>query len=430
MPKRISQSGSELFIVDNSDEAWKVVRYLHDWCQISRAIDAATGYFEIGSLLSLKDEWQKVDKIRILMGDEVSLRTRNAFAKGLSQATDKLDQSLEKEKEVNDFLVGVPAIVEAIRSGKIECRIYRKEKFHAKAYITHARLEVVGSSALVGSSNLTFPGLHENVELNVQITGRPVTVLQEWYEEHWHEAEDVTPEILKTIERHTREYAPFDVYAKALQEFFRGHELTADEWERTKSRIYPVLDQYQREGYGDQINIARRYRGAFLCDGVGLGKTYVGLMVIERLIELERKRVALFVPKAARDSVWEAALRRYLPHISGDFSNLVVFNHTDLLRGGDYQRRLDRVKEMADAIVIDEAHHFRNPGLKEKSRYRRLFDIAEGKELYLLTATPINNRLIDLQHMIELFSRREASYFKDAPLGIHSLPGHFRKMEV
>ena len=50
-----------------------------------------------------------------------------------------LDASLEAEKEKNDFLNGVPAIVDAIRSGKIECRVYRKDKFHAKAYITHAR---------------------------------------------------------------------------------------------------------------------------------------------------------------------------------------------------------------------------------------------------------------------------------------------------
>jgi phosphatidylserine/phosphatidylglycerophosphate/cardiolipin synthase-like enzyme len=59
----------------------------------------------------------------------------------------------------------------------------------------HARLEVVGSSALVGSSNFTYPSLRENIELNVLMTGRPVTVLQEWYEEHWNNAEDVTPEM-------------------------------------------------------------------------------------------------------------------------------------------------------------------------------------------------------------------------------------------
>jgi hypothetical protein len=63
------------------------------------------------------------------------------------------------------------------------------------------------------------------------------------------------------------------------------------------------------------------------------------------------------------------------------------------------------------------------------SRYRRLYELAEGKELYLLTATPVNNRLIDFQHMIELFSRKQADYFKSAPLNIHSLPGHFRRME-
>ncbi len=54
MPTRTSKSGSELFIVDNSDEDWKVLRYLHDWCQISKSIDIATGFFEIGSSFSAK----------------------------------------------------------------------------------------------------------------------------------------------------------------------------------------------------------------------------------------------------------------------------------------------------------------------------------------------------------------------------------------
>src|SRR6185437_8528742 len=200
--KKSSTTGSELFIVDNSDEDWKVRQYLRDWCQLASGIDIATGYFEIGGFLALKDEWQKVDKIRILMGDECSLRTRDAFERGLRAITQKLDESLEKAKETNDFLTGVPAIIDAIRSGKIVCRVYKKEKFHAKAYITHARLQVVGSAALVGSSNFTEPGITENIELNVQITGGPVTVLQEWFEKHWNEAEDVTPEILRVIERH------------------------------------------------------------------------------------------------------------------------------------------------------------------------------------------------------------------------------------
>ncbi len=55
MPNRTSVTGSELFIVDNSDTDWKVLRYLHDWCQLSQSIDIATGYFEIGALLIFKD---------------------------------------------------------------------------------------------------------------------------------------------------------------------------------------------------------------------------------------------------------------------------------------------------------------------------------------------------------------------------------------
>jgi len=435
MPDRQLALGGDLFIVDNSDQDWKVLRYLQQWCQISKSVDIATGYFEIGALLALDGDWQKIDHIRILMGDEVSLRTKQAFEKSLGAIRRKLDDSLEHEKLTNDFLSGVPAIVEAIRSGKIRCRVYRKDKFHAKTYITQARMEVLGGFALVGSSNFTKPGLTDNVELNVQITGRQVVSLKEWYERHWDHAEDVSPELLRVIERHTREYTPFEVYAKALQEFFRGHEMTAGEWEQSQSRMYPILDEYQKQGYRALLKIASQYGGAFLCDGVGLGKTYVGMMLVERLVVHDRKRVALFVPKAARYDVWERDIRRYLRYLGGDFSNLVIFNHTDLLRGKEFQERFDRVKELADVIIIDEAHHFRNTGTRGqpgefKSRYWRLYDIAEGKTIYFLTATPVNNLLTDFQHMIELFSRREhPDHFKGAPLGIHSLPGHFRKLE-
>ena len=416
--------GGDLFIIDNSNEQWTAARYLHDWCDVARAMDVATGYFEIGSLLALDGQWQKLEQIRILMGDEVSKRTKQAFDQAVGQIASKLDDSIEREKETNDFLTGVPAIVEALQNAKITCRVYRERKFHAKAYITHAKMDVIGSTALVGSSNFTYPGLTENVELNVRIRN-DVEELQKWYEHYWDGAEEVTPEILKVIERHTREYSPFDVYMKALFEFFQGHEMTAGEWERSgESKMYPVLDHYQREGYYDLLEKAEKYNGALLCDSVGLGKTFIGLMLIERLL-FDRKRVALIVPKSTRGPVWEAKIRRYLPGVSGAFSNLVIYNHTDLLRGREYIRWMEEIQEKADAVIIDEGHHFRN---QATSTYKKLFSMLDGKQVFLLTATPINNTTLDLQHLIELFSRRQPDYFRS--LGIHTLIGHFRELEA
>ena len=186
-----TKTGNDLFIVDNSDDDWKVLSYLAEWSEISSRFDIATGYFEIGSLLALDGKWQKLDQIRILMGDEVTRRTQRALIDGTARVKGQPDDSIEREKLTNDFLLGVPAIVEALASGKIMCRIYTKKKFHAKAYITHSKLAVVGSSALVGSSNFTFPGLTGNVELNVQLR-REVEELQQWYEAHWNDAEDVS----------------------------------------------------------------------------------------------------------------------------------------------------------------------------------------------------------------------------------------------
>src|ERR1039458_6039104 len=192
------------------------------------------------------------------------------------------------------------------------------------------------------------------------------------------------------------------------------------------------------------MKIARQQGGAFLCDGVGLGKTFVGLMLIERLILHEGKRVVLFAPKAAKEAVWEPHLRDWLPHIGGvsggaDFSNLAVFSHTDLNRKGDFPEGLRRIAERADVVLIDEAHHVRNPGQQgdgqdddDKSRYYRLYDVLDGsvrpKTLFMLTATPINNRLSDFRHMTELFSRRDEAYFART-LGVNNLRAHFNNME-
>ena len=74
MSKNTKHKSSELFIVDNSDKDWKVEDYLKEWADIAYQYDIATGFFEIGALLALDEKWQNLDKIRILMGDEVAPR--------------------------------------------------------------------------------------------------------------------------------------------------------------------------------------------------------------------------------------------------------------------------------------------------------------------------------------------------------------------
>ncbi|MEK9138324.1 MAG: DEAD/DEAH box helicase, partial [Bacteroidota bacterium] len=141
---------------------------------------------------------------------------------------------------------------------------------------------------------------------------------------------------------------------------------------------------------------------------------------------------------------WEPHLRQFLGHIGGygggvDFSNLAVFSHTDLSRKGSFPERFRRIADLADVVIIDEAHHFRNPGMKgegagaeDRSRYYRLYDLLDSsirrKTLYMLTATPINNHLSDFRHMMELFTRNDDTYFSRT-LGVNNLVAHFNNME-
>src|SRR4051794_41577024 len=111
--------------------------------------------------------------------------------------------------------------------------------------------------------------------------------------------------------------------------------------------MFPRLDRYQKEAYWALTGIARQFGGAFLCDGVGLGKTFVGLMLIERLILHENKRVVLFAPKATKEAVWEALILHYLSHVGsinrGGLLKLAVIGHTRLRRECPFPGRPEAV---------------------------------------------------------------------------------------
>lgn len=421
---------TEQFIVDNTAEDWKALQYVREWCDISSAIDIATGHFEIGALLALDGAWQKVDRIRLLIGGDTSRTTADAI-------TAALDSSIVVERQNGDaFLTGVEAVVDAIRTSKIEIRVYKSKKFHAKAYITHSKLKVVGSAALVGSSNFTRPGLTQNVELNVRFQGPEVADLQEWYENHWDAATPVNQELLAVLEHNAREFTPNEVYAKALHALTANVDPADKSWEESESVIYPMLAPYQQEAYHSLIEISRRWNGGFLTDGVGLGKTFVGLMLTEYYAVRHHKNVLIMATKTGADAVWNPELEEKLPDLFGRFSNVLVRAHTDLStqKGA---AEIEHLAKRADVIIIDEAHNFRNRGRAPDqddeqnpwgSRWWRMQEICKGKTVYLLTATPINNSLFDLVHQAELFTGiDEDDYF--ASIGISSLRKYTIELE-
>lgn len=79
----LGRSGGDLFVVDNSDPGWTGLRYLQEWCDLASSFDIATGFFEVGSLLALDGKWRQLDKIRILMGADVTFGTRKVILEAL-----------------------------------------------------------------------------------------------------------------------------------------------------------------------------------------------------------------------------------------------------------------------------------------------------------------------------------------------------------
>ena len=73
-------------------------------------------------------------------------------------------------------------------------------------------------------------------------------------------------------------------------------------------------------------------------------------------------------------------------------------------------------------VVVDEAHNLRNPATQRAGALRRLLAGSPPKKLVLLTATPVNNSLWDLYHLLGYFLRNDA-VFADA--GIPSVRDRF-----
>ena len=149
-----------------------------------------------------------------------------------------------------------------------------------------------------------------------------------------------------------------------------------------------------------QISAVRRLRvaleqfgGALLADEVGMGKTFVALAIAARF-----QRPIVAGPAVLRD-MWSHQAR--LAGIEIPFASF-----ESLSRGR-------RVAGEFDLVVIDEAHHLRNPATR---RYRELSRIAMHARVLMLSATPVHNKRKDLVALLAIFLGSQAQSLSSTEL--------------
>jgi superfamily II DNA or RNA helicase len=154
-----------------------------------------------------------------------------------------------------------------------------------------------------------------------------------------------------------------------------------------------LLVKFQSFDFYQVMSTLEKYNGCILASSVGLGKSYVALEVM-RYIENNDMDALLIGPSnlvKGKDSVWNEYLGKY---------DLDV----ETVGYGDLQQaNFDASKySKYDLVVIDEAHNLRNQSNRRKHIMDLIHNSPNAKYL-LLTATPINVKISDLNSLIDLF---------------------------
>ncbi|MGI8546615.1 MAG: helicase-related protein [Gemmatimonadaceae bacterium] len=129
----------------------------------------------------------------------------------------------------------------------------------------------------------------------------------------------------------------------------------------------------------------RDYGGALLCDTVGLGKTYTALAAAEPYPK------PLIIAPAALGSMWHRALDATIT--SADFVSFEALSRGKIIECS------------YPLVIVDEAHHLRNPATK---RYAEVARLCIRAPVLLISATPIHNSRADLTSLAALFMGHRA----------------------
>jgi superfamily II DNA or RNA helicase len=156
--------------------------------------------------------------------------------------------------------------------------------------------------------------------------------------------------------------------------------------------------------------VLKQFRGrVLLADEVGLGKTIeAGMVLREYMLRGMAERILVLAPAAlvgqwrdelsskfgidcatSHDALLQQDARAFWaqPRIIASIAVARRQEHAELLAGMIY-----------DVVVVDEAHHLRNPA----SAGYRLVDRLQKRFLLLLSATPVQNGLLELYHLLTL----------------------------
>lgn len=115
-----------------------------------------------------------------------------------------------------------------------------------------------------------------------EVGARAVSDLMEWFERQWTESVDFKEELIELLDASkfgTKEYTPYEVYMKALYEYFKD-ELAEDPLALGRSAV--DLAEFQEDAVKKARRVLSRYDGVLIADSVGLrAKTWIGKKLLE-----------------------------------------------------------------------------------------------------------------------------------------------------
>lgn len=292
-------------------------------------------------------------------------------------------------------------------------------------------------------SNINFDSILSGSADKEQIQGATETFNRIWFNKRF--SVDYKKELLTSLQYVYKEHAPEFLYYFTLNELF-GDQLDAgvERFERDsvrfkKTQIWNALYDFQKDCVVSAIRKLNTYGGCIIADSVGLGKTFEALAII-KYFEIGMNRVLVLTPAKLYDN-WNSFRGDYKDSFLKETFNYRIMFHTDLSRYSGMSRSGQDLKKfdwgLYDLVVIDESHNFRNRNDRYDdndqlimTRYARLMQdvIKHGNnntKVLMLSATPVNNSLVDLKNQISIITRDTDSAFEEK--GITSVENLLRR---